>query len=182
MVTPEAIANRADELDIRLTPDAEHIDGPATLAAEIEETIITNRSEVLFRLAVKERTEVLARLESLRQRIDDESIPFQERETLVRTELDGNLDRLGVLERVLHDYERSGLAQWYTEGWILVRSELLNETVVVVCDEKVKLPAGARQFPVYRFVEVQALDGADDETIRRAHRTKKVFRGEVVSA
>lgn len=110
-MTAEAIADRADEFDIRLTEDARYLDVPAKLPKDVEETIHANRSEVLYRLALKEHTEVLARFQEVRQRIDDESIPYQKRETLATTELDANLDRLSVLEHVRRDYERSGLAQ-----------------------------------------------------------------------
>lgn len=181
-MTAEAIADQAGDLDIHLTPDAEHIDTPAMLPDEVEKTIISARTEVLFWLAEREHAQVLERLNELPQRIDDQSVPLRDREILVKTDLDENLDRLSTLRRVIEAYEKSGAASWYRQGWVMVKSELLGgQIVVIVKDGNIidKLPAGARRFSIYELQEVESLGTADERIIRATHAAKRVFCGNI---
>ncbi|MGA2380230.1 MAG: hypothetical protein ABSG85_13090 [Spirochaetia bacterium] len=179
----DAVLDRAVALglDIRLAQDGEHIDVPGTLPRDIEEAILANRSEVLFHLADQERSEVLTRLEALRKKINEGDEPAEDRPGLRDVAFDPLLDRLWVLERVIAGYEQSGLASWYREGWVMIHSSLLSETVVVVRDEVAlrNLPGGARVFPMYRFEEMEALKDCDEPAIRRAHAYKRAFHGSV---
>lgn len=90
-------------------------------------------------------------------------------------------DRLAELEGVAEWYRDTGLDTWYRSGWLLLRSDLVGETVVIIRDERVEVPANHRSLALYTLAEARLLEGLDDEEIHRAHNVKKAFRGEVVA-
>jgi|TARA_Y100000310_G_scaffold132263_1_gene131320 hypothetical protein len=70
--------------------------------------------------------------------------------------------------------------QWHKNGYVIVRSGLLGEDVVVAKASWDIRPDWAEGMAVYTMAEVKLLVGHADTEIKRLHRIKKMFDGEVV--
>ncbi len=151
------------------------------LTAEIINQVKENKPEILFFLRMREYRQLTAQAHKLAVWLNDHATPLAARKEKLQ-EYESLLEQIADLQPFTDHYQESGLAHWYDSGWLLIHSELLNELVVMVKDETVELPAGARAYPVYLFKEVESLDGKSDEIIRAAHRTKKAFSGRVEGA
>ncbi len=148
------------------------------LPAETMDTIQAGRQEALWFLRTRLYTKLRTQAEKLASYLDDTSVPLPDREQ----KLPGYEDlvgRISELQLFIDHYQASGLDRWYSQGWLLIHSDLLGEMIVLIRDPEVKLPESARVYPIYQFSEVQVLDGKSDEIVRAAYMTKKTFNGKI---
>jgi len=71
--------------------------------------------------------------------------------------------------------------QWHGRGYIVIRSELLGEDVVITKVPWDIRPNWTNQLAVYTLAEIKLLAGHTDDEVMRLHRIKKTFRGEIVA-
>ncbi len=152
--------------------------GTVHLDARLRQDILSNKPEILFHLRSREYNRLRSQAESLGAYLDDPAAPLPARKEKL-PEYERLTERIADLQGWTDYYEQSGLSRWYSEGFLLIFSELLSEVICVVRDPEIRLPAGCAGYPVYQFSEVTALDGKMDDHIRAAHSTKKVFSGQV---
>ncbi len=156
--------------------------GQKPLDDELKNLVQDNKQEILFHLRTGEYTKLTKRAEELAGYLNDHpATPLRKPEERL-AEYEQLVDRISELQPYIDHYELSGLGRWYSEGWFLLHSDLLNEIIVIVRDPETKLSAGCSIYPIYQFSEVKALDGKSDDQIRAVHKTKKVFSGEVQSS
>ncbi len=148
------------------------------LTAEVIKQVKTNKPEILYFLRSREYNQLRTQAEKLGACLDDTAAPLPAREEKL-SEYESLTEQIADLQGWTDYYEQSGLSRWYSEGWVLIFSNLLNEMIVLIRSAEVKLPESARVYPAYFFEEVQLLDGKDDQTIRAAHSVKKTFNGQV---
>ena len=153
--------------------------GEGDLSDELRDLVQQNKQEILYHLRTSEYTKLTKQAEELASWLNDSSVPLPDREKRL-PEYEALVEQISELQPYIDYYKESGLDRWYSEGWLLLHSELLNELIVIIRDETVDLPSGVGAYPVYQFSEVEALSGKTDEVIRGVHATKKVFKGEVV--
>ena len=152
--------------------------GQAVLDDELKDVIQSNKQEILYHLRIREYIQLYTQTKKLTECLNDSASPLAAQKEQF-PQLEALINKISELEPFIQHYKASGLTQWYESGWLLIHSELLNELVVLVKDENVELPTGAKAYPVYLFKEVESLDGKSDEIIRAAHRIKKAFSGEI---
>jgi hypothetical protein len=58
-----------------------------------------------------------------------------------------------------------------------IESEVLGEQVIILTDINAIDEALKAHKVIYKPEEIEALDGASDETLREVHKLKKFFRG-----
>lgn len=72
-----------------------------------------------------------------------------------------------------------------TQGWVVIHSKTLGETVLWCRDEKVIIPARWRDAVKYTLRELQTLTGnpsLNAEGLKRIHKAKKEFDGKILPA
>jgi len=75
--------------------------------------------------------------------------------------------------------------QLLDQGWVLIRSGVLNENVVWCRDETVSIPARLSGLPRYTLAEIKILTSEPEpspDDLRLLHAAKKAFRGVFVEA
>lgn len=152
--------------------------GQGDLDDELRHLVEENKSELLYHLRTREYDRLTGEAGKLASYLNDSPAPLPGRESQL-FKYEALVDRIAELQPHIDRYQESGLTRWYSEGWLLVHSEILNELIVVIRDPDVKLPAGARAYPVYLFKEVETLAGKNDQTICAANKVKKTFKGKI---
>ena len=150
----------------------------AVLDDELKETIQVNKQELLFHLRSREYSRLTEQAEKLDAYLNGPSTPRSEREARLE-EYEHLVKRISELQSYIDHYQGSGLGSWYESGWMLLHSEILNELIVVVRDETIKVPEGTQHFPKYLLKEINKLKHLDEQQIKQAHSVKKVFQGNI---
>lgn len=112
---------------------------------------------------------------------------LQEKAWALRNFIDGDAplaDRLSRAAAYQDTVDRLAKAQgrlfdsWRAAGFTVVWSRLVEEFLLVGDGEP---PPGSEAMAVYAWEEAKALEGADPESVRQAHRAKRAFGGKVES-
>ena len=164
----------ADDRDIIL-------DGDAVLDDGLRQDIQANKQEILWLLRHREFRQLRTRATELASWMDSADAPIEERMGKIAefTEL---IDRIAELQAFIDRYARDGSDTWWGKEYLLLFSQVLGEIVCVVRGSEVKPPEGMLAYPRYLFCEVKTLQGASDEQIRKVHKVKQVFSGQVMDS